>query len=257
MTKSFGKPALLFAATQRSGSTMVVDDFQNITGRSRTESEAFYRQVIAAERSSEDWDVTVEKVKAFRDKEVIFFDKIMFHQMTVLSEMIDPERHTPACLPFFEYFRDATWVYIRRANAFEQVVSKYIAEALNVWDKADAKSDDFNSKFEFNIELAKVHLRSLLKEDEQWQVFFRRHKISPIEIYYEDAVSNFPNYLAPVLEKIGVSANLEQTGERRMRKLGNSRNENLANVLMHMMMRENIQSGFEFKQFIRNAKANQ
>ena len=80
------------------------------------------------EDSGDDWDEAVARVEKHRENEVVFFDKVMFHQLPQLSRMIDEERHSPMCHPFYDYFEGATWVYIRRSNVFEQVVSKYIAE---------------------------------------------------------------------------------------------------------------------------------
>lgn len=247
-TKQLGKfseKAIIFAATQRSGSTMMVDDFQNLTGRSRTESEGFFRLVLAPGIEPMTWEEALDRVKHHRRNEAVFFDKVMFHQVHRLAAMIEKEKNTAMGHPFAEVFADATWVYIRRANIFEQAVSKYIAEELQVWDAADAKSSDFNAKFEFNIDIARIHLKALLQEDNNWRHFFRTHGIKPIQVYYEDAVANFPGYLAPVFEAVGIEFDPSKAGERRMQKVGNERNNTLADILEKMMLRDLMSGLFD------------
>ena len=228
---------------------MVTDDFQNLTGRSPSQTEGFYHLVLApaaGEMAPEmTWDKAMATLEAYRQGEAVFFDRVMFHYLAQLSKMIDPDRHDPMCTPFAGYFAGATWVHIQRANIFEQVVSKYLAEALNVWVKSDAKSRDFNAEVAFDLEKARMYLRSLLAEDRQWQRFFTRHGITPIQIYYEDAVSNFPGYMAPLLASLGLKADLSASPKRRMEKLGNARNLVLAEVLRDMTLRDLAGTAFD------------
>jgi LPS sulfotransferase NodH len=242
---------VIFCATQRSGSTMVTDDFQNVTGRPMTQHEGLYHLVLAKKAPDMTWDKALAIVEAHRKDEVIFFDKVMFHYLGQLSQMIDRSRHNAQCTPFAEYFAGATWVHIQRANVFEQVVSKYLADALNVWDSRDVKNADFNAEVEFDLEKARMYLRTLLRENRQWHGFFAKHGIKPVQIYYEDAVSNYPGYLAPLLRKVGLEADLLAPPRRRMEKLGNARNLVLAEVLRDMTLRDLTLNAIETRDFYR------
>ncbi|SLN13948.1 Stf0 sulfotransferase [Pseudoruegeria aquimaris] len=219
---------------------MVVDDFANLAGFPRSESEAFYSQVLAKEDGAVmSWEDAYETVRAFRAANgPAFYDKVMFHYLHKLSFKIDPDRHDASCAPFAEFFRDATWVFIRRANIFEQAVSKYVAEELNIWDKRATKDDDFNLTMQFNVEKAKGYARALAKEDRRWSWFFRKNEIQPIEIYYEDAVGNYPHYLEPIFSASGMDGTFDSPPERRMRKLGNQRNLILSDILRDSTIRD-------------------
>ena len=238
----FDRPSIIFCATQRSGSTMVVDDFQNVTGRPASQTEAFYHLVI--DKGVKDWSLALDIVKRHRAGEALFFDKVMFPFVTKLSEMMDPDGPPNRTRPFANFFANAIWVYIRRANIFEQTVSKYTAENLNVWDAAKA-SQDFNASMNFDIDLALKHMRGFINEDAKWMAFFKRHGIKPIQIFYEDAVPNFPQYLAPVLTAAGLELDLANLRPRRKQKLGNDRSAVLASILESMVQRDLIAQMFK------------
>jgi len=232
---------------------MVVDDFQNLTGRRMSQHEAFYNLVVAQKTiemtQSMTWDRAIALVEAHRKDEAVFFDKLMFHQLPALSRMIDPARHNPMCTPFAEYFSGATWVHIQRANVFEQTVSKYLAETLNVWSFQDAKGRDFNANMAFDLDKARAYMRSLLRQARQWQSFFTEHGIKPIQIYYEDAATNFPGYIAPLLARLGIVVDLQAAPQRRLKKVGNARNLVLAEVLRDMTLRDLATNAFEMRDF--------
>lgn len=238
---TFNQPAVIFCATQRSGSTMIVDDFQNATGRKPSQTEAFYHLVL--DKGIQDWAQALDILTHHRAGEAIFFDKVMFPFVLKLSQMIAPNGAPNRTAPFANFFAKATWVYIRRANIFEQTVSKYTAETLNVWDAAKV-SEGFNAAMDFDVNIARKHMRGFIKEDAQWLNFFKRHKITPIQIYYEDAVPNFPHYLTPVLAAAGLELDHVNLRPRRKQKLGNARSAVLAGVLESMVQRDLIAQMF-------------
>jgi len=234
---AFNQPAIIFCATQRSGSTMVVDDFQNATDRVGTETEAFYH--LAIKKGIQDWPNALEIVQNHRRGEAIFFDKFMFPFLPILSDMMASDGAPSGTDRFAKFFASAIWVYIRRANIFEQTVSKYTAENLNIWDAATAL-DDFNATMIFDVNIARKYMRGLIKEDLRWLGFFKRHDIKPIQIFYEEAVPNFPNYLRPVLSAAGLQIDFDNLCPRRKRKLGNARSAVLAKVLENVVQRDLI-----------------
>jgi LPS sulfotransferase NodH len=234
---AFNHPAIIFCATQRSGSTMVVDDFQNVTGRAVSETEAFYH--LAIDKGVQNWSLALEIVERHRAGEAIFFDKVMFPFLPILSRMIAPDSESSTTEPFANFFASAVWVYVRRANIFEQTVSKYTAETLGVWDSVSV-SEGFNAEMKFDFSIALDKMRGFIWEDHQWDVFFKKNRITPIQVYYEDAVPNFPHYLAPILAAAGLEMNVSDLRPRRQRKLGNSRSADLAKILQGMVQRDLI-----------------
>ncbi|MEI6799726.1 MAG: Stf0 family sulfotransferase [Pseudomonadota bacterium] len=269
----FEQPAIIFCATQRSGSTMIVDDFQNATGRSATQTEAFYHLVI--DQGVQNWSEAMDILTQYRAGEAIFFDKVMFPFIATLSDMIardvalhgknifrklletavpralgqisnrtKPDAAYSSTAPFASFFKKAIWVYIRRANIFEQTVSKYTAETLHVWDFAEAY-EGFNSSMPFDIDLAREYMAGIIEEDTHWLDFFKQHGITPIEIYYEDAVPNFPHYLNPLLAAVGLPLNMADLQPRRKEKIANARSVALAGVLENMLQRDLIREFFQ------------
>ena len=246
------RPTVIFCCCQRTGSTMVVDDFQNVLGRPPSESEALWRFVLKPEDGPRNWEQAIALLEDYRKDEPVFYDKVMSFYLPQLSRMIDPAGHTPSSKPFADYFSGATWVYIRRANVFEQAVSKYIAEELGVWHYQHVQEDDFNARMAFDLELAKDYVRSLIGQDQEWVRFFREHKIKPLEIYYEDAVANFPCYLDPLLKAIGMEVDPDGVPKRRMKKVGNERNKRLSEILREMYLRDLIFNQTNMRQFFRH-----
>lgn len=250
--RRYDRPAIIFCATQRTGSTMVVDDFQIMTGTSRSESEGFWKKVLEPADGPKTWDEALARVEEHRKDEVVFFDKVMFHYLHQLSRMIDAGKHTPMCHPFYEFFADATWVHIRRADIFGQAVSKVTADKLNVWHKEHARRENFNDDMEFNAEQAKRAAMHLIREDNQWLQFFRKHGIKPVEIFYEDAVEGFPTYLSPIIRARGLEVDLAKPAERRMQRLGNERSDRLARILRDVCIRDLMLNNNELVDLFRN-----
>lgn len=251
-THSVGKAPVVFCSCQRTGSTMIVDDFQNVLGRPSSETEAFWRFVLEPVDGPRNWRDALSLVEACRKDDPVFYDKVMFHYLPKLSQMIDPARHTPMSRPFAEFFANATWVHIRRANVFDQAVSKYIADELGVWYAWQADGRDFNARMDFNVEKAKEYVRTLASEDQDWVRFFRENKIRPIEIFYEDAIDNFPFYLEPLLKSAGISVDLGQRIERRLVKVGNERNVRLSGILREMCLRDLVMNQANMRSFFRH-----
>src|ERR1700733_2331436 len=136
--------SLIFCASQRTGSTMVVDDLLNIVGYEPGATEVLYDRIVANE-TQRPWSEVWDEVRRLNSFERYFLDKVMFHYTPQISQFI--ERNTTVgvstCLTFkpelfdgfYNFFADAIWVYIDRRDVFAQAVSMYVAEATQIWER--------------------------------------------------------------------------------------------------------------------------
>jgi LPS sulfotransferase NodH len=265
--------SVIFCATQRTGSTLVFDDFLNVVGSPRLNSEILYERT-ALKKTQLPWSELWNEIREGNTVHGYFFGKVMFHYIPLISSFI--ERNSTAgvrypCLKFIpeqfdgfrNFFADAIWVYVERRNVFAQTVSMYLAETTNVWEKllepsqsgvsTPVESVDSieaisrnpsrrsgvlpGSVVRYEYEKLKAYLKGFLGEREQWQLFFRHYKIAPIRISYEEAATGYPQYLKILLDKTGLRA-VDAPPARRMIKVGGQRNDEWAEFLRNDVIAE-------------------
>ncbi len=244
------RKSVIFCATQRTGSTLVFDDLLNVAGYNRSNSELLYHKIVREETQlpwSELWE---EVCKQSRIPGYVVC-KVMFHYTPRISNFIEGNsaasvrnclKFTPELFDaFYNFFADATWVYIDRRNVFAQAVSMYVAETTKRWERVIGRppqgqayqGDDVSTPaVGYEYEKLKQRLQGFLAERGEWQHFFRHYKITPIRISYEEAVSGYPFYLKELFDKSGLTM-VEAPRPRRMLKVGDQRNEELAELLRH------------------------
>ena len=222
----FEIPSVIFCSIQRSGSTMMVDDFSVLNGRTRFEThENFCRMIDQGVFQDNAWPQIEEKLKAQiqSEREGLFIENIMYDHANIVSEKLSPELHDEVSTPFYQFFKNAVWVKVVRADIIEQAISKYFAATTNIWDKRHVSSGDYNHEVPYDFEKLLEYSNWINQCRQSWDRFFEAHQITPIEIFYEHAQYTFPDYLKPVFE----AANLpfpEDIAPRRTQKLGNRRN---------------------------------
>jgi len=264
--------SVIFCATQRTGSTLVIDDFLNVVGSPRLNSEILYERT-ALKKTQLPWGELWNEIRERNTVHDYFFGKVMFHYIPLISRFM--ERNSTAgvgypCLRFIpeqfdcfrNFFADAIWVYIDRRNVFAQTVSMYLAETTNVWERLLETSQNGLSAPEiadsieavsrnpsrrsgvlpgsvvrYEYEKLKGYLKGFLNEREQWQLFFRHYKIAPIRISYEEAAAEYPQYLKVLLDKTGLHA-IDAPPARRMIKVGGRRNDEWAEFLRNDVIAE-------------------
>jgi LPS sulfotransferase NodH len=259
--------SVILCASQRTGSTLVFDDFLNLIGQQRRDSEILYNKIILAQ-DKQPWNEVWDEVRTLNTVHSYFVGKVMFHYAGKISSFIQgnspagpwdheftPERFNA----FHDFFSDAIWVYIDRRNVFAQAVSMYLAEATNVWEKllvapgvaltsgsdthsvepelSDSSLKSSGSPVRYEGEKLKGYLKGFLAAREQWQIFFQYYKITPLRISYEDAVSCYPHYLQELLDKVGRPM-VDAPPPRRMLKVGGKRNEEWAEFLRNDVIAE-------------------
>jgi LPS sulfotransferase NodH len=234
--------SVIFCATPRSGSTMAFDDLCNVLRRNKAIGEVLYDRIVR-KKTEHLWTEVWDEVRERNRVDGYFIDKVMFDYTPQISRFI--ERNSTVgverCLKFipelfdgfYNFFADAIWVYVERRDVFAQAVSMYLAASTQIWEKRLGRPLEGGPPalaIRYDYEKLKPYLQGFLAEREQWQVFFRHYKITPIRINYEEAAAAYPRYLTELLDKAGLQM-VEAPPPRRLLKLGDQLNEKLAEFL--------------------------
>ena len=239
---------IVFCATQRTGSTMIFDDFRNLLGCEPIYSERLYEEIILKKEPLA-WPALWKQIEAEWPPGSVPATKIMFRYAPQISHHIvglptsqpaQPSKFVPAdfeALAFF--FADAIWVHVRRQDVFAQAVSMYLAEATQVWEDRAGGATSASTAPPPPYDTARMlsYLRKFVAEREQWSRFFGWYGIKPLTIDYEHAVAEYPQYMAPLLARAGL-AMLPSPAPRRLFKLGTPLNETYATRLRADARRE-------------------
>jgi LPS sulfotransferase NodH len=233
--------SVIFCATPRTGSTLIYDDFLNIAGAMAPPSEMLYDMIIA-KKTTQEWSEAWEELAKLKDIQGAFIEKVMFHYTPMISRFIEAgsidgvgicTEFKPELFDgFFDFFANATWVYIERRDVFSQAVSMYIAEKSNVWYlRQDTNRRMVKpTELQYDFKRIKSYLSSFLTGRSQWQEFFSHYKVEPVRIYYEDAVESYPNYLDELFAQSGLEK-IQSNPPRRFLKQGTELNEKWARWL--------------------------
>jgi LPS sulfotransferase NodH len=234
--------SVIFCATQRTGSTVIFEDFRNVLGYGSTYSETLYDRIILR-KTERAWSEVWDEVNKLCRVEGYFVDKVMFHYTPRISSFIDRDstagvkrclRFRPELFDgFYKFFANAIWVYVYRRDVFAQTVSMYLAEATEIWERRIGEPWAYDPQIRairYDRDKLKEYLEGFLAEREQWQVFFRHYNITPIRISYEEAAAGCPQYLRELLDKTGLQM-VEAPWQRRLLKLGDQSNEKLTELL--------------------------
>lgn len=229
---------IILCATQRCGSTMVVEDMRNTNILGRPEE-----WFIPWDPNKEDvnWRDALTAVRQrATDETGTLAIKVMANQLTAIEECLKSVTKPvpgPMFFRFRQIFSDAAFVWLKREDVVAQAVSRIMAKQTGINHATDAK-DHFagnlmtgGDRANYNLE-AKYSYSSILSEctaitleNIAWSRFFTAFKIEPLVITYEDVVKD-PDmtHLDAIAKHAQVDAEFVKT-ERQILKLGNSKNE--------------------------------
>lgn len=233
---------IVLCATQRCGSTMVVEDMRNTNVLGRPEE-----WFIPWDPSKEDVDWKEALVNLRRratDDTGTLAVKVMANQLTSIEECLKSVTKPPPGPTFFRFqriFRDATFVWLKREDIVAQAVSRIMAQQTGINHATDAE-DHFagnlmkgGDRANYNVE-AKYSYNAILREctsitleNLAWSRFFSSFEIDPLVVVYED-VAKDPDmmHLDAIVKHAGLETDLVKS-ERRIVKIGNSKNDKFIN----------------------------
>ncbi|MEA3450530.1 MAG: Stf0 family sulfotransferase [Bacteroidota bacterium] len=222
---------IILCSTQRSGSTMVVEDMRNSTILGNPE-EYFIRWQTLNESSNIDNEIdTLYKQGTKKD---VFSIKVMASQIKRVNQLLETSTEFK---DITDLFKDAYWVYIKRNDAVKQAVSRYIASVTKVNHAVeDEKTNHFagnllkgnyekyNSEVPYDFDKIFKEYTNLNNENLFWEDFFKINNIQPLLLEYE-IYSKYTNY--EHIQQIAKYANISSEPtivERKLKKLSNSIN---------------------------------
>ena len=200
---------LMFCATPRCGSTMIVNDLRAVAGfhdgpHSNAEGlEAF----LVRETRFSDWDETWSAIRASNRTQGVVVQKVMHGTASKVSAILaESAAETRPLEAFRQCFRDAIWVSLEREDICAQAVSLWFARTTQFWHmrrRAPGLPPGYGEATRYDREALLAIIGELRAEKAGWRRFFADFAIAPLRIVYEDAVENYPSYLDPLMHLAG------------------------------------------------------
>lgn len=231
---------IILCATQRCGSTMVMEDMRNSEKMGLPE-EYF---IPWKKGKTVDWAKNLDAIKKKgSSKNGVFAVKIMsnqiFHINACMGEFYDKRRCKSDFL--FHYFSDAHWVFIRRRNIIRQSISRYMSRKSGVNHLKSAATGYkpgnmqvgeavvYKKDVGFDADAIYEEISNIAYENKIWEQKFKKHKIDPTVLYYEEITSkNDTSYLSKILQDAGSSEEIDDVFDlRTLRKMSNNKNEEI------------------------------
>lgn len=236
---------IILCATQRCGSTMIVEDLRNTNVMGKAE-EYF---IPWNPEKDVDWlksfDAIIEKSRTDNGVSAI---KVMANQLANIESCLEKTEQdfndTHGLFPRVKaLFKNARFIRIKRDEVVRQAVSRVLARKTGVNhalsdQNADYKpgnllSGDLNSynsgvsysESEIDEEVININKETLLWDEvlADWGI------LSPLELHYSQVCKAYPRYLERVSKYVNVefnTAQLENT-QRNIKKLSNSVNDKI------------------------------
>lgn len=247
MSPSYEKMIVL-CATQRCGSTMVVEDMRS-TGLLGVPEEYFIP-----------WDVNkegIDWVKQFVNvmntastENGVTSVKIMANQIPAIEECLKKATSSEltdssGLFPHFKHqFQNAKYVFIRRDSVVRQAISRGMSRQTGI-NHATAKASDehfagnlmkgykseYNAKAKYDKSTIDQDVLAIVKENLVWESFFNSWGIThPLALRYEEICKNSPGYLQRIANYCDVDLPEGQMPTKRnMVKLSNGKNDDWCN----------------------------
>jgi len=226
---------IILCATQRSGSTMIIEDMRN-TGQLGSPEEWFVPW--DPEKKDIVWRDQLDGVlhRAGRGSGVQAI-KVMANQLAkvdrCLSGNSEPSRDFGS---FRRAFPDAVWVKIARGDVIYQAISRLMARQTGVNHATQNADDehfagnllkgyasDYNEKTTYKFDVILREINSITLENLAWTAFFSAHGIEPLSLVYEEfSKDQDMTHLDRMASVIGFSG--VEKRERSMVKVGNQKN---------------------------------
>ena len=232
---------IVLCATQRCGSTMIVEDMRN-TGVLGQPKEWFLPWKPNKEDAN--WARTMVRVRQNGTGENgVFAVKVMANQIADIDACLATITDTPASEKagsyprFANLFQDAAWIRLLRRDIVSQAISRVMSRQTGI-NHATANADvehfagnlakgydpSYNQEAVYRFEAIFKSVSSIILENLAWDRFFETSGIVPTELVYEDIVKDEGmRHLDIMAELIGLP-DAPPRKPRVMVKLGNEKN---------------------------------
>lgn len=222
---------IILCSTQRSGSTMIVEDMRNSEVLGNPEE-----YFIKWQGFGENVDINKEIDTLFKQgsKSDVFSVKLMANQVKKVNASL---KRSGKYTDIAELFDDATWVYIKRNDTVKQAISRYIASVTKVNHAIDDETSnhfagnllkgayaEYNKEVHYDFNKIFQEYCNIRKENIFWEEFFLNYNIKPLILEYE-VYSKYTDYKH--VQQIADHANVAEEPrivERKLKRLSNNVN---------------------------------
>ena len=232
---------IILCATQRCGSTMIIEDMRNTHVLGRPE-EWFIPWNPG--QTDTNWSDQLARVRQWgTGPNGVFAVKVMANQLAgiegCLKEISSPPPGPVFCR-FHMLFETATWVWLKRRDIVAQAVSRIISQQTGI-NHATAGADHFagnlmkggdlanyNASVQYSYDAILRECTAITLENLAWQQFYEAFRIEPLVITHEETVQDAEmTHLDKMVTALDISGPFEKS-PRRLVKLGNNRNAEFA-----------------------------
>ena len=228
---------IILCATQRCGSTMIVEDMRN-TGVLGMPEEWFipWQQ----DRPNENLTAALASIRrrASSDNGLCAI-KVMANQLHGIENNLKTVIKPPPGPMFFRFhkvFEKAVWVWLRREDIVAQAVSRIMAQQTGINHATDGDAhfagkllvgyhEDYNDQARYNYDAILRECTSITLENLTWRRFFENFGITPLQFTYEDVATD---HTLEHLDLMAAAAGIDGAVTKQPRKLvkvGNARND--------------------------------
>jgi len=221
--------ALVILSTQRSGSTMLCKDIESLKVLG-TPDEHFWPVLQKDDSKSGEELLNYFISNGNLTNSNYYAVKLMYDYLHLFGFWVsdrkesldDPnniEKYREYGITFFKkMFNNVIYIYLRRENKFEQALSHYRAIKTNVFhiiDNVPIKSfyENYLSENEIldniDINLFNRLYNRACNEDKALQELIDRLNIDYLPLVYEKIKNDYPNYLADIINRAGITIDLE------------------------------------------------
>lgn len=227
----------IVCATQRSGSTMLIEDLRN-NGLGNGE-EYFIPFLISPINATSLYRRVIDRAT---NENQCMAVKIMANYSPTIDEIFLNMGFSgaPGALwgSMADVFQDAVWIYLQRRNIIHQAVSRVMAGRTGVSHAVanknreyipggtrEGRSDSYNVHVSVDHNFISQHVLNIATENAGWESFFGSNNIKPIRLAYEDIVDD-PSYVNLIRADHGLPP-AEVNSDRNLLKLANRRSEEI------------------------------
>jgi trehalose 2-sulfotransferase len=227
---------IILCATQRCGSTLVVEDMRNSAVLGIPEE---YFIPWTKRQTKTNWQVAFNSIcKRSQGSNGISSIKIMANQLPAVEEglatFIEPK---PDCSfpSMATVFTSSKWVWLKRDNIVAQAISRVMAKQTGINHATGASNedhfagnllkgykDDYNKDSVYRFEAILNQVVSIELENLCWKRFFETASIAPLVLVYEDIIAGQGMRHLELIGDLVNIGNCVNKVPRRMVKLSNS-----------------------------------
>jgi LPS sulfotransferase NodH len=118
----------------------------------------------------------------------------------------DPERRSLDDL-LRMHFTSVRYIWLRRRNKVAQGISHFRAYKTGIWESPyghPLRSEEYQQSVQFDLRLIEHCVIEAQHYEREWDAYFQRRNLAPLELFYEDLIGDYDQSLRVVLQFLGI-----------------------------------------------------